>query len=145
MFATDTWHNSSKVYGDGECVLFRLKPNPVCFHWARGITKSMMPLDVQSEDEELDIQNEVATEQFMISRKNFISMGSNSDGSSGLRLEDDLSRGSSAKARGFNNEPLAGSDRPDFDVGLVEVYHLLRDLDGKAIDGEEDLWKGMFD
>lgn len=145
MFATDTWHNSSKVYGDGECVLFRLKPNPVCFHWARGITKSMMPLNVQSEDEELDIQNEVATEQFMISRKNFISMGSNSDGSSGLRLEDDLSRGSSAKARGFNNEPLAGSDRPDFDVGLVEVYHLLRDLDGKAIDGEEDLWKGMFD
>ena len=144
MFATDTWHNSSKVYGDGECVLFRLKPDPVCFHWTHSITKSMLS-NVESEDEETDLQNEVAMEQFMISRKNFISMGSNSDGSSGLRLEEDLSQGSSAKARGFNNEPLAGPDLPEFDVGLVEVYHLLRELDGKAIDGEEDLWKGMFD
>ena len=145
MFATDTWHNSSKVYGDGECVLFRLQPDPVCFHWTHDITKSMRLLNVGSDDEETDIQNEVAMEQFMISRKNFISMGSNSDGSSGLRLDDDLSKGSSSKARGFNNEPLAGPDLPEFEIGLVEVYHLLRELDGKAIGGEEDIWKGMFD
>lgn len=145
MFATDTWHNSSKMYGDGECVLFRLQPDPVCFNWTHDITKSMRLLTVGSDDEEAAIQHEVAMEQFMISRKNFISMGSNSDGSSGLRLDDNFSKGSSSKARGFNNEPLAGPDFPEFDIGLVEVYHLLRELDGKAIDGEDDLWKGMFD
>lgn len=145
MFATDTWRNTTKVYGDGECVLFRLKPDPVCFPWVHDITKSMRLLNVDVDESTSNMRSEVALKQFMISRGNFISMGSNEDGQSGLRLDDDLSRGSSAKARGFNNEPLAGPDLPEFDVGLVEVYHLLREFDGKAIDGEEDLWKGMFD
>lgn len=145
MFATDTWRNTTKVYGDGECILFRLKPDPVCYPWVHDITKSMRLLNVDVDESTSNMRNEVVLKQFMISRSNFISMGSNEDGQSGLRLDDDLSRGSSAKARGFNNEPLAGPDLPEFDVGLVEVYHLLRDFDGKAIDGEEDIWKGMFD
>mmetsp|Transcript_4011 Transcript_4011/g.7709 ORF Transcript_4011/g.7709 Transcript_4011/m.7709 type:complete len:624 (+) Transcript_4011:140-2011(+) len=145
MFATDTWRNTTKVYGDGECVLFRLKPDPVCFPWVHDITKSMRLLNVDADESTSNMRNEVALKQFMISRSNFISMGSNENGQSGLRLDDDLSKGSSARARGFNNEPLAGPDLPEFDVGLVEVYHLLREFDGKAIDGEEDLWKGMFD
>ena len=151
MFATETWHKSSKVYGDGECVLFRLKPDPVSFNWARDITKSMRILNLGSDDDDdidnnaYDIKSEAMLAQFMISRENFISMGGNEDGTSGLRLNEDLSQGSSSKARGFNNEPLAGKDISEFDVGLVEVYHLLREMDGKAIDGEEDLWKGMFD
>ena len=147
MFATDTWHKSSKVYGDGECVLFRLKPDPVCFHWTHDLTtmglKNSDEGDADSIDDE--IKAEAAIGQFMISRENFISMGSNENGCSGLRLNEDLSKGSSSKARGFNNEPLAGKDLPEFDVGLVEVYRLLREMDGKAIDGEEDIWKGMFD
>lgn len=144
MFATETWHKSSKVYGDGECVLFRLKPDPMSFNWTRDITKSVRHLNVGTDDV-ADIKNEAMLEQFMISKDNFISMGGNEDGSSGLRLNEDLSKGISSKARGFNNEPLAGNDFVEFDVGLVEVYHLLREMDGKAIDGEEDLWKGMFD
>lgn len=149
MFATETWHRSSKVYGDGECVLFRLNPDPVSFNWARDITKSMRLLNLGSENDiendNIDIQREAQLEQFMISRDNFISMGGADDGSSGLRLNEDLSRGSSSTATGFNNEPLAGNGITEFDVGLIEVYHLLREMDGKAIDGEEDLWKGMFD
>mmetsp|Transcript_24041 Transcript_24041/g.36665 ORF Transcript_24041/g.36665 Transcript_24041/m.36665 type:complete len:364 (-) Transcript_24041:140-1231(-) len=139
MFATETWHKSNKVYGDGNCVLFRLKPNPICFHWS--------PIGgVHSGDNNDDsIETEAIFKHFMVGKDNFLSMGSNENGSSGLRLNADLSRGSSAKARGFDNDPLAGSDMADFDVGLVEVYHLLREMDGKAIDKEEDIWKGMFD
>ena len=138
MFATETWHKSNKVYGDGNCVLFRLKPNPICFHWS--------PIDgVHSEGSNDDnIETEAIFKHFMVSKDNFISMGSNENGSSGLRLNADLSRGSSAKARGFDNVPLAGSDMADFDIGLVEVYHLLREMDGKAIDKEEDIWKGYL-
>ena len=70
----------------------------------------------------------------------------NSEGGSGLRLNEDLTRGSSDKARGFNNEPLAGEDHREFDVGVVEVYQLVREIDDKPIDVEEkDIWKGMFD
>jgi hypothetical protein len=145
MFATETWHKSSKVYGDGECVLFRLSPDPICFQWTHDITKSMSAGPYNDEEEMENIKSEAMLEQFMLSRENFISMGGNEDGSSGLRLNEDLSKGSSSRARGFNNEPLAGNNETEFDVGLVEVYHLLRELDGKAIDGDEDLWKGMFD
>jgi len=149
MFASHTWHKSKNVYGDGECVLFRLRPNPVCFHWTHNITKSMRDLGQPSDENEdtsaSQIQSEAALEQYQIGRANFIAMGSNEDGLSGLSLNEDLSRGSSSKARGFNNEPLAGQDTVEFDVGLVEVYQLVREIDGIPIDGEEDIWKGMFD
>ncbi len=163
MFATDTWRNNPKMYGDGECVLFRLKPNPIAFHWQYEVPRTLQKTpteeeqqhlqrngnfinyDSGGEDESLTIQTEGLNGQFMISRSNFISLGSNEHGLSGLRINEDLSRGSSARARGFNNEPLAGEGYMDFDIGLVEVYQLVREIDGRAIDGEEDVWKGMFD
>jgi hypothetical protein len=158
MFATDTWRNNPKMYGDGNCFLFRLKPDPVAFHWRHesALPKSTVPESplhpngATNEGNESDhgmgkIRSEGLNGQFMISRNNFISLGNNEDGSSGLRLNEDLSKGSSSKARGFNNEPLAGAEYPEFDVGLVEVYQLVREIDGRAIDGEEDVWKGMFD
>jgi hypothetical protein len=151
MFATDTWRNNPKMYGDGECVLFRLKPDPVVFHWQHDLPESVRHIasatstDYDSNDETQAIKSESLIGQFMISRDKFISLGSNENGGSGLRLNDDLSKGNSAKARGFNNEPLAGEEFPDFDIGLVEVYQLVREIDGRAIDGDEDVWKGMFD
>jgi hypothetical protein len=145
MFASHTWHKSKTVYGDGECVLFRLKPNPACFHWTHNITKSMRDLGQVDKSSDVKLQSEAALEQYQVGRSNFIAMGSNEGGSSGLSLNEDLSRGSSSKARGFNNEPLAGEGMIEFDVGLVEVYQLLREIDGIPIDGEEDIWKGMFD
>lgn len=145
MFATETWHRSSKTYGDGECVLFRLKPDPECWHWTHDIEKTMHILGTGDEEDLEEMQSEVAKEHFMYSGADFISMGAGEDGSAGIRLENDLSRGFSSTARGFNNDPLVSPEYQQFDVGLVEVYHLLRELDGRAIDGEEDIWKGMFD
>lgn len=93
-------------------------------------------------------------EQFQVSTHNFISMGGNADGSAGLRLNEDLCIGESSTAVGFDNLPLAGgiggagrsksnnndnSGNPEtgktknttFSVGLVEVYQLVRSIDGK--------------
>ncbi len=149
MFATETWHKSNKVYGDGNCALFRLKPNPVCYQWSNEIVSPITKVGAHDSFEALDEANIIKTEamlgHFMVGKDNFISMGTNEDGTSGLRLNEDLSKGSSSRARGFNNDPLAGDERTEFDIGLVEVYQLLREMDGKAIDGEEDIWKGMFD
>jgi len=152
MFATETWHSSRKIYGDGECILFRLSPNPVCYSWTHQTLASDCSHDgsstgsILSNDAESFINNEEALlSEFMVSNDNFISMGSNSDGTCGLRLNEDLSKGTSAKARGFNNEPLAGDEYPEFDVGLVETYQLIREIDGRAIDRDEEIWKGMLD
>lgn len=145
MFASDTWRNCRNVYGDGECTLFRLFPNPECYHWKHELSDSARNL-FDGDDSNLNIKSEAALGQFMMSGDSFISMGNNQQGLNGLWLNEDLSKGSSAKALGFNNEPLAGLHLSEFDVGLVEVYHLLREVDGKAIDAcEEDIWKGMFD
>lgn len=151
MFASHTWHNSKTPYGDGECVLFRLRPDPICFHWTHDISNSLRN-DSLNSDETVDDANssaqiisEAALCTYQIGRANFIAMGSNKDGSSGLSLNEDLSRGSSSRALGFNNDPLVGSYMSDFDIGLIEVYQLVREIDGIPIDGEEDIWKGMFD
>jgi len=144
MFATETWHNSRKVYGDGECVLFRLSPDPVCYSWSHQILASDFSLDESSVGSLLSNEEALLCE-FMVSKDNFLSMGSNSDGTSGLRLNEDLSKGTSAKARGFNNEPLAGNEYPEFDIGLVETYQLIREIDGKPIHRDEEIWNNMFD
>ena len=139
MFATETWHNSRNVYGDGECVLFRLQPDPFSYSWNH---ESIITTATSG----TEVRTEALLSEFQISTESFISMGVNDEGGSGLRLNEDLTRGSSDTARGFNNEPLAGIDCKDFDVGVVEVYQLVREIDGKPIDGEEnDIWKGMFD
>jgi len=137
MFATDTWQSNRNVYGDGGCMLFRLSPDPACYHWSNSD-------DLERSDSNKLI-SEVLRSQFMISKADFIAMGSNEDGLNGLRLNEDLTIGSSARACGFNNEPLAGEEYPDFDIGLIEVYRFVREIDGKPVDGEEDVWKGMFD
>jgi hypothetical protein len=61
-------------------------------------------------------------------------MGGNQDGSAGLRLNEDLTIGESSPAAGFENEPLHGvgvGNGGIFDVGLVEVYGLVRQIDGR--------------
>ena len=80
----------------------------------------------------------------MVSNQQFISMGATTDGSNGLKIYEHLSKGSSAKSIGFSNAPLAGEEFPEFDVGIVEVYRLLRSIDGKAIDDVKDPWKYIF-
>jgi len=127
-FASQAWvsHKRPKVYGDGECFLFRATPEAKCYKWR------------PSED---DTKTDALLEQFQVSSETYIAMGGNKDGSSGLRLNEDLTKGESAPAVGFNNDPLAGSESDMFEIGLVEVYRLVREIDGRPVDGEDDpMW-----
>ena len=83
--------------------------------------------------------------QLMISSETFISMGVGEGGASGLRLNEDLTRGSTSRSLGFDNEELVGPGIEVFDVGLVEVYRFIRDVDNKPVDGDVDPWKGVFE
>ena len=127
LYASQAWHKSNHIYGDGECFLFSMTPEPICYKWR--------PRSAGSIDDE---KNEALMEQFMISKDSFLAMGGNRDGSSGLRLNEDLTKGESNRALGFDNEPLAGNEREYFQVGLVEVYRFVRAVDGLGVDGEDD-------
>lgn len=118
MFANQVWHISSQVYGDGECFLFRLSPEPECHKWKPSLEHSSSMTDY-------DAKSVALLEQFQVGRPHFISMGGNPDGSCGLRLNEDLTRGESSAALGFGNvDSLAGPGLATFQVGLVEVYRL---------------------
>ena len=130
MFASHTWHVNPNCYGDGECFLFRAHPDPKCFNWTP---------DFSCDSD--DIKKVAVREQFMVAQSNFIAMGASSDGTNGLRLDEDLTKGESYPALGFDNEPLVGKSWKKFDVGVVEVYRLVREVDGKAVDrGDNLVW-----
>ncbi|KAL3794382.1 hypothetical protein HJC23_012919 [Cyclotella cryptica] len=140
MYATHRWRNYPEGYGDGGCFLFRLRPNPECFRYK---TKEM---HIHSFDDAEDVTislNDAG--QLMISGDNFISMGVGEDGSSGLRLNDDLTRGSTSNSIGFESKELVGKGIQVFEVGLVEVYRFVREVDNKPVDGDIDPWRGKFD
>jgi len=127
MYASQAWRISNQVYGDGECFLFRASPNARCWKWRPE------PEDKGSNSLE-DFAQDAILHQFMVSRENFISMGGNPDGSCGLRLDEDLTTGESSAAVGFGNEPLHGVGRGSvFSIGLLEVYGLVRQIDGKSV------------
>ena len=137
MYASQPWRPSPKVYGDGSCLLFRVQPDPRCWKWSpRGCTdmdaSKLLELD-HSEDTEYTRNNATALlEQFMVSTQSYISMGGNSDGSAGLRFNEDFTVAESSPAEGFGNEPLHGESESVFQVGLVEVYGIIQSLDGKT-------------
>lgn len=133
MYASQVWRASTRVYGDGGCFLFRLQPAAHCWKWQprhSGSGSMLEHVDLESDD-----SNKTALlEQFMVGQHQFISMGGNPDGTCGLRLNEDLTRGESSPAMGFENEPLHGKGRGSvFEVGLVEVYGLVRQIDGRAV------------
>jgi TBC1 domain family member 24 len=132
MYASQAWRSSTKVYGDGGCFLFRLQPDANCWKWHPRRPGQGRLLD--HVDLENDENNKTALlEQFMVGTPTYISMGGNPDGSSGLRLNEDLTKGESSPAVGFDNEPLHGIGRGSvFEIGLVEVYGLTRQMDGRA-------------
>lgn len=75
MYATQTWHNNPGGYGDGECFLFRLKPNPECFRYKIGASRLSSFADDEANVTSLDDAG-----QLMISGGTFISMGIGEDG-----------------------------------------------------------------
>ena len=138
MYASQTWRVSPQVYGDGGCFLFRLEPDPQCWKWSPrrpGNSQVVDQFELEEEDDDVnDDKHTALLEQFMVGTRQFISMGGNPDGSCGLRLNEDLTRGESSTAVGFDNEPLHGTKRGSlFEVGLVEVYGFVRQMDDQAI------------
>ena len=168
MYATQTWHNNPSGYGDGECFLFRLSPNPGTYSLCPFCLPSEAAIDPTSNappilecfkyqvnasltaTESLDgsVEEVISTiqdaGQLMISSLNFISMGVGEDGSSALRLNEDLTRGSTSRCINFGHADLIGDSSEVFEVGLVEVYRFVRDVDGEPVD-KTDVWKGLFD
>lgn len=152
MYATHMWTNNPDGYGDGNCFLFRLKPNPECFRYkvaSSTAVSSFIGVEGEVKEDDDDEKNKATrlqdVGQLMISSDTFISMGVGEDGASGLRLNEDLTRGSTSKSIGFDNDELVGPGIEVFDVGLVEVYRFIRDVDNKPVDGDIDPWKGMFE
>jgi hypothetical protein len=134
LYASQAWRPSTKVYGDGACFLFRLDPDPKRWKWTPKGSGSSIGNTLDSVDLENDNNQIALLEQFMVSTNNYISMGGNSDGSAGLRINEDLTRGESSSAAGFDNEPLHGKGNESvFEIGLVEVYGLIRQIDGRAV------------
>ena len=156
MYASQAWVPSTHVYGDGGCFLFRLgslasgtekssgsqaSMSPQCWKWkptlpvrkdSNGPVNSYDLLEESESHYEEDNQTALL-EQFMVGTRTYISMGGNPDGSAGLRFNEDFTRGESSTASGFNNEPLHGLDAGSvFEVGLLEVYGLVRQIDGRS-------------
>ena len=152
MYATETWRKNKEGYGNAECFLFRFRPNPACFKWTQTESESESESNFGSETIELaeltssvhlpaeradrKSKQRLFADQVMVSGDDFISMGIGKDGASGLRINEDLTRGSTSPAMGFGHESLLGDDSQDsvFDIGLVEVYRFVREVDGKPVD-----------
>lgn len=117
MFATQAWSINPRPYGDSDCFLFRAAPDAMCFKWTPD------PGNIEN------LENNAVSEQFMVSRSDFIAMGANNDATNGLRLDKDLIKGESHAALGFNNDPLPGDNQRTFEVGHLEVYRLIRDVE----------------
>mmetsp|Transcript_7017 Transcript_7017/g.10639 ORF Transcript_7017/g.10639 Transcript_7017/m.10639 type:complete len:589 (-) Transcript_7017:1544-3310(-) len=133
VFASQEWVQSSQVYGDGECFLFRLDPDPQCWKWKVDASLSFNEEGSDSSSASFEMNNNKSIalmEQFMVGRENFISMGGNDDGGCGFRLNEDFTKGESCRAKGFENDPLPLLN--SFDVGVVEVYQFARAIDGKT-------------
>jgi TLD/Rab-GTPase-TBC domain len=167
MYASQPWHPSTRVYGDGRCFLFRVvldddsdasgdikqnatgeqekeqnesgHPQSQCWKWqppdlldfgsAASDDRDMIDLS----SSKLPASVQAALETFQISTNNFLSMGGNENGGAGLRLNEDLTKAESSSADGFDNEPLLPGVGGMFEVGLVEIYQLVRQMDGVPV------------
>ena len=138
VYATQPWHMDSQVYGDGNCFVFRVSPNPKCYTWSPPPSTNYDPT---LENNKVNMETLTLWDQFMVGRRTFLAVGANKDGGSALRLNEDLSRGESSPALGYNNEPLAGNGRVDFEVNKVEVYRFIRKFDGLPSDPVNNVWK----
>lgn len=158
MYASHPWHPSTKVYGDGRCFLFRIvlngdnvedgkvrepekeqkeendHPESHCWKWQ---PPDLLEFGSAASDDQdssrKSYAEQAALETFQISTNDFLSMGGNEHGGSGLRLNEDLTKAESSSAAGFNNEPLLPGGGGMFEVGLVEIYQLVRQMDGVPV------------
>lgn len=118
------WQPQRRPFGDGRCLLFRVKPSPAVFPW-----RGREPPDEEEGGEEPrdDAAAAAAMETFVIATPDMLSLGAAvARPASGLRLDETLERGSSEPCDTYGNEPLhaaAGADGASaFGVACVEVY-----------------------
>jgi hypothetical protein len=161
MYASHAWHPSSRVYGDGRCFLFRIvleeeentcykgdnsstgdddkPPESKCWKWQPADLFDLGSALSDDQNDSTDASTkshasaQAALETFQISTKDFLGMGGNGKGGSGLRLNEDLTKAESSCAAGFDNEPLLPGAGGMFEVGLIEVYQIVRQMDGVPI------------
>ncbi len=133
VYATQAWHIDNRVYGDGNCFVFRLSPNPICYKWSPPLSTQQGNNSSSKSVFDQDLETQALWERFMVGKQNSISIGANKTAGSALRLNEDLTRGESSVALGYQNEPLAGCGVIDFEVGKVEVYRFIRNVDGLPI------------
>ena len=154
MYASHTWHPSTRVYGDGRSFLFRidLDDNPdqengsKSWKWHPDDMLDFGPsasFDNEKEDgksksmfsnlQQTAARNAALLETFQVSTDEFISLGGNKDGGAGLRLNEDLTKAESSCADGYNNPNLLPDAGGMFEVGVVEVYQLVRQMDGGPV------------
>jgi len=140
MYASQRWHSSPKLYGDGRCFLFRLEDRQSdieaeCWNWTPPTisTNHLSTSKTCRSSHNIDNDNALSLwETFQRSNQNFLGLGISASGvGAGLQLNHDMTVGESHRAVGFDNEPLCGSGV--FEVGLVEVYQLVREIDGRPI------------
>lgn len=65
---------------------------------------------------------QAANESFMVTTKEYIAMGVSPNGGCGLKLYEDLTRGTSDVCETYGNEPLVNASNHEFVVTCVEVY-----------------------
>ncbi|KAG7368358.1 TLD domain containing protein [Nitzschia inconspicua] len=158
MYASQPWHPSTRVYGDGRCFLFRIvlddeevgkegmseeqekeqkqndRPVSQCWKWhPPELLEFGSAASDDQESHHKSYAEQAALETFQISTNDFLSMGGNEHGGSGLRLNEDLTKAESSTAAGFDNEPLLPGGGGMFEVGLVEIYQLVRQMDGVPV------------
>ena len=129
MFASYAWSKNCHSLGDGECFMFRMNPDPQCFYWFPKAPDVSGTID--------DMEHQTLREQVMIARSDYIAMGSNREGTNGLRLDRDLIKGES-----YSADLLPGQLQKTFEIGFVEVYQLIRDFGGEEI-GRDDSSLGI--
>jgi len=63
-----------------------------------------------------------------------------------LRLNEDLTRGTSSKRLLTSEGDQQNDEHVDevFQVGLVETYRFIREVDNKPVD-KVDIWRNVFD
>lgn len=159
MYTSQRWHSSPRIYGDGRCFLFRvLLPDgrdgdttdeqarkalrSECWKWTPlALPSSHCSSNNNYHSSHTDTDNVTSLwETFQRSNHHSLSLGIGASGmGAGLQLNHDLTLGESHRAVGFDNEPLVGDCNHGakigvvFEVGLVEVYQLVREIDGLPI------------
>jgi len=98
-FVSHPWQKSKSFYGDRDCFLWRLNPQPEMFGWDVG-----------------------STDYFMLVSDQVIQVGGGEG--VGLWLDDEMCNGRTQKCSSFENVPLTTDGRENFRCSAVEVYAL---------------------